>query len=115
MIKSIKVGPQKFDIIQRDPKEDGMLNDGAYGYTLDGKNVIVLSSDLSNGKEKITMLHEVLHAIRMNNDGMPRPNKEDDFEAWEHYFIAMYETGLLGVLKDNPKLVEWLLNDQPSK
>jgi hypothetical protein len=48
----------------------------------------------------------------MNNDGMPRPNKDDDFEAWEHYFIAMYETGLLSVLKDNPKLVEWLTNDQ---
>jgi hypothetical protein len=48
----------------------------------------------------------------MNNDGMPRPNKEDDFETWEHYFIAMYETGLLSVLKDNPKLVEWLTNDQ---
>ena len=115
MIKSVKIGPQKFDIIQRDPKEDGMLNDGAYGYTLDGKNVIVLSSDLSNGKEKVTMLHEILHAIRMSNDGMPRPSKEDDFEAWEHYFIAMYETGLLAVLKDNPKLVEWLLNDQSSK
>ena len=115
MIKSVKVGPQKFDIIQRDPKEDGMLNDGAYGYTLDGKNVIVLSSDLSNGKEKVTMLHEILHAVRMSNDGMPRPSKEDDFEAWEHYFIAMYETGLLAVLKDNPKLVEWLLNDQSSK
>ena len=115
MIKSIKVGPQKFDIIQRDPREDGMLNDGAYGYTLDGKNVIVLSSDLSNGKEKVTMLHEILHAVRMSNDGMPRPTKEDDFETWEHYFIAMYETGLLAVLKDNPKLVEWLLNEQPSK
>ena len=115
MIKSVKVGPQKFEIIQRDPREDGMLNDGAYGYTLDGKNVIVLSSDLSNGKEKVTMLHEILHAVRMSNDGMPRPTKEDDFEAWEHYFIAMYETGLLAVLKDNPKLVEWLLNEQPSK
>lgn len=115
MIKSIKVGPQKFEIIQRDPKEDGMLNDGAYGYTLDNKNIIVLSSDLSNGKEKVTMLHEILHAIRMSNDGMPRPNKEDDFETWEHYFVAMYETGLLAVLKDNPKLVEWLLNEPSTK
>jgi len=115
MIKSVKVGPQKFDIVQRDPKEDGMLDDGAYGYTLDRRNLIVLSSELAGGKEKITLLHEILHAIRMNNDGMPRPNKEDDFECWEHYFIAMYETGLLAVFKDNPKLVEWLLNDQTNK
>jgi hypothetical protein len=115
MIKSVKVGPQKFDIIERDPAQDGMLNDGAYGYTLDNKNLIVIASGLGNGKQQVTMLHEILHAVRMNNDGMPRPNKDDDFECWEHYFIAMYETGLLAVLKDNPKLVEWLLNDETTK
>lgn len=116
MIKSVKVGPQKFTVIERNPSEDGMLNDGAYGYTLDGKNLIVLASGLGNGKQQVTMLHEVLHAVRMNYEGMPRPTKEDDFEAWEHYFIAMYETGLLAVLKDNPKLVEWLLkDDSPNK
>jgi IrrE N-terminal-like domain len=109
MIKSIKIGPQTFDIVVRDPKQDGMLNDGAYGYTLDGSNVIVLNASNSNGKQQITLLHEILHAVRMNYEGMPKPSKEDDFEAWEHYFIAMYETGLLGVLKDNPKLVETLL------
>ena len=41
MIKSIKVGPQRFDIIERNQGEDGMLNDGAYGYTLDHQNLIV--------------------------------------------------------------------------
>ena len=111
MIKSIKIGPQRFTIIERSPDEDGMLSDGAYGYTLDSKNVIVIASDLGNGKQKITLLHEVLHAIRMSNEGMPKPSKDDDFEAWEHYFIAMYETGLLAVLKDNPKLTEWLLDE----
>jgi len=114
MIKSVKIGPQKFSIIQRDSNEDGMLNDGAYGYTLDNKNLIVIASGLGNGKQQITLLHEILHAVRMNFDGMPRPTKEDDFESWEHYFIAMYETGLLAVLKDNPKLVEWLTNEQSS-
>jgi len=109
MIKSIKVGPQRFDVVERNQNEDGMLNDGAYGYTLDASNKIVLASGMGNGKQQITLLHEVLHAVRMNFDGMPRPSKDDDFETWEHYFIAMYETGLLAVLKDNPKLVEWLI------
>ena len=112
MIKSIKVGPQKFEVIERKSNEDGMLNDGAYGYTLDNKNLIVLASGLANGKQQVTLLHEILHVIRMNYDNLPRPTKEDDFEAWEHYFIAMYEIGLLSVLKDNPKLVEWLVNEQ---
>jgi hypothetical protein len=107
MIKSVKIGPQKFEILERDPKQDGMLSDGAYGYTLDTSNLIVIDSTLGNGKQQVTLLHEILHAVRMNNDGMPRPSKEDEFDAWEHYFIAMYETGLLSVLKDNPKLVEF--------
>jgi len=47
----------------------------------------------------------------LSYDGMPKPSKDDDFETWEHYFIAMYESGLLAVFKDNPKLVEWLLKD----
>ena len=111
MIKSIKVGPQQFEIIEREPTQDGMLNDGCYGYTLDNRNLIVIAKGLGNGKQQVTLLHEILHAIRMNYDGMPRPTKEDDFESWEHYFIAMYEIGLLSVLKDNPKLVTWLLND----
>jgi len=115
MIKSVKVGPQKFDVVERNSREDGMLNDGAYGYTMDGRNLIVIASGLGNGKQQITLLHEILHAVRMNNDGMPRPSKEDDFESWEHYFIAMYETGLLAVLKDNPKLVAWLTDDKSNK
>jgi Mlc titration factor MtfA (ptsG expression regulator) len=112
MIKSVKIGPQTFNVIERDPDEDGMLNDGAYGYTIDGKNLIVIAAGLNRSKQQVTLLHEILHAVRMSNDGMPRPSKDDDFESWEHYFIAMYETGLLAVLKDNPKLREWLVNDQ---
>lgn len=42
MIKSIKIGPQKFTIIERSPDEDGMLSDGAYGYTLDSKILLLL-------------------------------------------------------------------------
>ena len=108
MIKSIKIGPQSFNVVERANQEDGMLNDNAYGYTLDAGNLIVINGNMGEGKKQITLLHEILHAIRMNADGMPKPTKDDDFETWEHYFIALYETGLLSVLKDNRKLVEWL-------
>jgi Mlc titration factor MtfA (ptsG expression regulator) len=108
MIKTVKVGPQVYNIVKRNTNEDGTLNDGAHGYTLDSGNIIVVDSGISKTKKQVTVLHEILHAIRMANDGMPKPGKEDDFEAWEHYFIALYENNLLAVLKDNPKLVEWL-------
>ena len=112
MIKSVKIGPQSYKVKKRKNNKDGTLNDGAHGYTLDAGNVIVVDSGISKTKKQTTVLHEILHAIRMNNDGMPKPSKEDDFESWEHYFIALYENNFLAVLKDNPQLVEWLIEDE---
>lgn len=107
--KSVKIGVQVFDIIERTQKEDGMLNEGSYGYTLDTQNVIVLDSQLHITKKKVTVLHEVLHAARMVFDNSVKPKKTDDFEAWEHYFIGIWENSLILVLRENPELLEWLL------
>jgi hypothetical protein len=103
----VKVGSQIFKIDFRDPKNDGMLNDGTNGYTLDMGNLIVVSSALSRSKQQVTLLHEILHAMRMVFENvMPKP--EADFEEWEHYFIGVYENAILMVLRDNPDIVEWL-------
>jgi hypothetical protein len=104
----IKIGAQEYEIIERTRNQDGMLNDGSYGYTLDNGNVIVIDKDIAKSKKQVTLLHEVLHAIRFNNDILPKPRKKDDFDDWEHYFIGLYEGNLLGVLKDNPEVLTWL-------
>ena len=109
---NIKIGPQNYLLEERSKGEDGMLNDGNYAYTLDTGNLIVLDKDIATSKKQVTVLHEILHAIRFNSDGMIKPRKKDDFDVWEHYFIGLYENNLLGVLKDNPDLVEWLLSEQ---
>jgi Zn-dependent peptidase ImmA (M78 family) len=109
--KSVKVGIQVFDIVQHTQKEDGMLNEGAYGYTLDTRNMIVIDSDLHISKKKVTVLHEVLHASRMVFDNSVKPKKTDDFETWEHYFIGVWENSLIMVLRDNPELLKWLLEE----
>jgi hypothetical protein len=106
----IKIGAQEYEVVERSRQQDGMLNDGSYGYTLDGGNIIVIDKDIAISKKQVTILHEVLHAIRFNNDLLPKPKKKDDFDEWEHYFIGLYEGNLLAVLKDNPQLVEWLIN-----
>ena len=111
-IMIIKIGAQNYVVEQRSKSNDGMLNDGSYGYTLDTGNIIILDKDIAVSKKQVTLLHEILHAIRFNNDLMPKPKKKDDFDTWEHFFIALYEGNLLGVLKDNPDLLEWLLNDE---
>lgn len=107
--KKIVIGVQVFDVLQRTQKEDGMLNDGNYGYTLDTQNVIVIDVNMHITKKKVTILHEVLHAARMVFDNSVKPKKTDDFEAWEHYFIGVWENSLIMVLRDNPELLEWLL------
>lgn len=106
----VKIGSQVFDIEFRHTDKDGMLNDGAHGYTLDQGNLIVVASNISLSKQRVTLMHEVLHAARMVFDNN-RPRKKADFEDWEHYFIGIYENALLMIINDNPELIDWLKND----
>jgi hypothetical protein len=107
--KSVKIGTQVFDIVLRDRKSDGMLNDATFGYTLDTENLIVIDSSLKLSKQRITLLHEILHAIHAVFDTSVKPTKKDDFDVWEHYFIGVYEEALLLVMRDNPELIKYLL------
>lgn len=114
--KSVKIGTQVFTIEERDPKKDGMLNDGSYGYTLDSKNLIVIDSTIHLSKKQVTLYHEIMHAARMANEGAGiKPGKNASFEEWEHHFIGIWENSMLLVLQDNPKLVEWLVKGDVSK
>lgn len=104
----IIVGTQVFEVVFRTRQNDGMLNDSNYGYTLDTENLIVVDSSLAESKKKITLWHEILHAVGFVFDTSVKPTKKDDFATWEHYFIGIYEEGLVMVLRDNPELVEYL-------
>lgn len=110
--KKIRVAGQTYTVIERDPKEDGMLNDETCGYTLDAGNLIVLDKNMSLGKKQQTLLHETMHAIRMVFDGIKKPSKKDDYDVWEHHFIGVFEAGLLAFLKDNPEVLEWLTKEE---
>ena len=105
---NIKIGAQTYTVEERSIKDDGMLNDGNHGYTVESGNLIVIDKDMPKDKKQVTLLHEIFHSIRFVNDGMPKPKAKDEFEDWEHYFIALYEDNLLAVLKNNPELKDWL-------
>ena len=107
--KKVTIGTQIFDIIERSQKEDGMLNDDCYGYTLDTRNVIVIDKEIHPTKKQVTLFHEVMHAARMVFESPTKPKKAAEFEEWEHYFIGIWENSLLMVLRDNPSLVSYLL------
>jgi hypothetical protein len=108
----VKIGAQVFDVIERSRSKDGMLNDSTYGYTLDTENLIVIDSSIHFSKKQVTLLHEIMHACRMSFDNSVKPKKGEEFEAWEHYFIGIYEEGLLLTIRNNPDLLEYLLSEE---
>lgn len=110
MIDKVRIGPQTFKIEFRKTNNDGLLNENNYGYTLDQGNLIVVSSDISISKQKVTLVHEILHAARMIFEGTSAPKKKADYEEWEHHFVSIFENTFLIVLQDNPELIEWLAN-----
>jgi hypothetical protein len=110
--RKVKVAGQTFRVEERYPKDDGMLSDGNYAYTLDTGNLIVIDKTLGLSKKQQTLLHEVMHAIRMVHDGTKKPSKKDGYGTWEHHFIGIWEAGLMAFLKDNPEVVEWITSDE---
>jgi Zn-dependent peptidase ImmA (M78 family) len=99
-----------WDILEGSPKTDTMFSDGSFGYTHDGRNVIVLNANQSESKRKVTMMHELMHAARYTFQ--TGEIKKGDYEAWEHHFINIWENSLLMILRDNPDLTAWLLEDK---
>jgi hypothetical protein len=108
----VKIAGQMFTILERDAKEDGMLDSDNYGYTLDKGNLIVIDKSLALGKKQQTVLHEIMHVIRMVHDGPKKPDKDDDYGTWEHHFIGIMEASMLAFMKDNPEVVSWLVSEK---
>jgi hypothetical protein len=109
--KKIKIGTQNFKVIERSRQDDGMLNDDTFGYTLETENLIVLDSTIAPSRKQLTLWHEIMHAAQMVYNTSVVPKKNDALEIWEHYFIGIWEESLLSVLKDNPDLIVYLLED----
>ncbi len=107
----IKIGSQIWEISEQKRKHNSEFLDGTYGYTVDKDNTIVLDAEMSNSIRRVTLLHELLHAVRFVFGGSYKPPKTTTYDEWEHYFIGLYEEPLLMVLRDNPDVLVFLLAD----
>jgi len=107
---TINIGTQVWTIVEHTSKEDGMLYEDNYGYTMERRNMIVLDKDASDSRKRQVLMHEILHAIRFTFFTGSKMNPKLNFEDTEHYFIGMYEETLLMVFKDNPQLLDYLLS-----
>lgn len=107
--QEIKIGTQIWAVVEHSSKDDGMLYEDNYGYTLERMNMIVLDKDASDTRKKQVLIHELFHAIRFTFAGGSKLPKSS-FEETEHYFIGLYEEPFLMLLKDNPDLVQYFLS-----
>lgn len=65
------------------------------------KNVLSIAAGLPHDEERDTLLHEVTHAVEKQlNCSIPEEK------------LRMIVTGLYAVLKDNPKLAAYLLEEE---
>ena len=75
------------------------------GQTVLGETMIRLSTAQSMAAERDTLLHEVLHAVWYVMGVEPPAETSADFEE---YVVARMATGVLCILRDNPKLITFL-------
>lgn len=107
--KEVVLGTQTWEVVERNRNKDGMLSEENYGYTLHKENLIVIDSAIAESRKKQTLFHELLHALRFTYGNPATPKKGDDTDVWEHYFIGIYEEGIILMFRDNPHLVEYLM------
>jgi Zn-dependent peptidase ImmA (M78 family) len=95
MIKEIKVPNLTFKI----KKHNYSSIDDSYGTTDRDKQIINVQSGLTPELERITLMHEMLHALELNTG----------IKYCEEQQIEQFAHNLFFVLKNNPELVSYLL------
>jgi len=112
MPSEVQIGTQLWAIEERDRNRDSALSDDAYGYTLNRDSLIIIDSLATPSRKRQTLLHELMHAVRHTLGSPITPKNDDDSDTWEHFFIAMYEEGLLLIIRENPEVLEYLLSEE---
>ena len=83
---------------------------GASGTCGEDTQLILVDDQLGPDQERDTVLHEVLHAVfyAMNVKAVLPKDEAGDSKELEEKIIFALATRLLELLRDNPKLVEYL-------
>lgn len=116
MPKTIKAGPVTYavtsnaadwvDVIVNKDEPRGMV-----GITDHQNARISIKPFVARDVERVTVMHEALHAMLGSAIGQPRLDKlGEDADAAEECLVSMLEAPLLALLRDNPDLVAYLTN-----
>lgn len=111
--KSIRVG-QVVYMVTNDPDmwmqvEHHTQTKGYYGHTDNHRAIIYLNPETAFSVQRLTLWHEVLHAVLECAAGAPDwTDLGKDRDAREESVIRRIEAPTLNVLADNPELVKYL-------
>lgn len=100
----IKVGPTTWKILYDSEK---LSTPASLGETNSFTGEIIISEDLNPQIEVETVLHEVFHAIYATF-AFHWKDVKSGYDR-EERVVGFTAAALLGVMKDNPKFVEWVM------
>lgn len=115
--KKVKIGQRTYKIYVRNVEADPILHD-SHAYTMGNFDNIIIGDHLSPARARSTLFHELLHAVKSvyNNPSSKLDFKEHEdteswelMNAWEHFFINLYDEAVVSMLRDNPTLVSFLI------
>lgn len=101
--KRVTVAPHVYTVEWAKPSG---LDHEQYGCTDVGRTTITLAPGMSGSMQRDTLLHEVLHAALDQTGWAHRLGSKR-----EELLVRALAPVLLGVLRDNPRLVAWLTGD----
>jgi hypothetical protein len=108
MLSELKIGPHVLPVnwIAGLKSDDDVVLDGRYRGTL---ALIEVNADIANtGVILDTIIHEALHAMR-NSGNCPVPiDKEEEL-------VRFYSPLIMGLLLENPKLLEMIYEEQQKR
>ena len=108
----VKVGPYLYKMLPaefapRDIDRKVAADSGySYGYIHYPKRLIVITDNDDEISAKVTVLHEVLHAVC----NLSRESCTTEEDQITEEFICQVSPMLLAVMRDNPDLATYLLN-----
>jgi hypothetical protein len=118
MPESIRIGHLRIRLVESDQLvvEHSVRDRGDYvGYSSPsaqliavGTKSIKMGTPLGEDYKRETVVHEVLHLCLRVTDCDPDRDAKANLEDVEERAVAAISGPLLGVLRDNPALVEWL-------
>ena len=102
---SVQLGPYTFSITDSklEHAKACLDNDGmVYGYIRYGKCQIILDPDQEEMHKRVSLMHELLHAIWHLSDWT---HKDDELP------MRVMATGMVDTLRRNPNLVRYILGE----